>query len=98
MNFNVRVRVVVCLTFWAVLASGQGPRIHSEYGPLAGPDGDLPRKRELWVRHGRVFPGQSPAALRYRAHRQKMQQRAAKLHANAVTALPHDTSTTTWTP
>ena len=100
MNFDVRVRVVVCLTFWAVLASGQGPRIHTEYGPLAGPDGDLPRKRELWFRHGRVFPGQSSAALRYRAHRQKMQQRtlrAAKLHA-AVNALPHDASTTTWTP
>jgi hypothetical protein len=63
MNFDVRVRVVVCLTFWAVLASGQGPRIHSEYGRLAGPDGDLPRKRELWFRQGRVFPGQSPAAL-----------------------------------
>ncbi|MGA8310565.1 MAG: hypothetical protein WB755_11090, partial [Terriglobales bacterium] len=100
MNSRGRFDMLIfwCLISWAALALGQSTRIRSEYGPLSGPD--QPRKRELWFRHGRVFPGQSSAALRYRAHRQKMQQRtlrAAKLRA-MVNALPHDTSTTTWTP
>ncbi len=99
MNLCIRLRVLVCLIVCAAFSFAQSTRIHSEYGPLSGPN--QPLKRELWFRHGRVLPGQSSAALRYRAQRQKMQLRAlrvAKLRAAGVTALPHDTSTTTWTP
>jgi large repetitive protein len=99
MNPCVRLPVLVCLLSCAAFSFAQSKRIHSEYGPLSGPN--QPLKRELWFRHGRVIPGQSSAALRYRAHQQKMQLRAlrvAKLRAAGVTALPHDTSTTTWTP
>jgi hypothetical protein len=99
MNLCVRLPVLVCLISCASFSFGQSPRIHSEFGALSGPNQSL--KREMWFRHGRVLPGQSSAALRYRAHRQKMQLRAlrvARLHAAGVTALPHGVSTTTWTP
>ncbi len=103
MNSCVRSNAVIllCLISGAGLAFGQGTKIHAEYGPVTGPGRDLPLKRELWFRHGRILPGQSPAALRYRAHRQKMQlrtMRAADSRVAGTNALPHATSATTWTP
>jgi hypothetical protein len=103
MNFCGRSNVLIslCLMSSAWLAFGQGTRIRSEYGPLTGPGRDQPLKRELWFLHGRVIPGQSSAALRYRAHRQKMQlraMRAANSRVARTNALPHATSATTWTP
>jgi hypothetical protein len=35
-------------------------------------------KREQWFQRGRILPGHSTAGLRYSAHRQKMQMRAAR--------------------
>jgi hypothetical protein len=60
-----------------------------------------PRQREQWFEHGRAIPGQASAALRYRAHRQKLELRA--LHAAtprsaAVSALPRVVPGTVWTP
>ena len=102
MNFGVRSNVVMLLFLisWTALAFGQGSKIRSEYGPLTRPDREQPFKRELWLRHGREIPGQSSAALRYRAHRQKMHlraMRAANSRVAGTDALPHATSTT-WTP
>ncbi len=103
MNSCVRSNVpfFLCLISCAALAVGQGTKIRSEYGPLTRPGRDQPLKRELWFLHGRVIPGQSSAALRYRAHRQKMQLRAmrdASSRTAGIDAVPHATSATTWTP
>jgi hypothetical protein len=103
MNFGVRSKVIIilCLISWAALAFAQGSKIRSEYGPLTRAHGEQPFKRELWLRHGREIPGQSSAALRYRANRQKMQLRAIRAANSRVAgteALPHATSATTWTP
>ena len=60
-----------------------------------------PRQRELWFSHGRVIPGQSAAALRYRAHRQKLELRALRSAAPRSAgsyAFPRDTPGTVWTP
>jgi hypothetical protein len=60
-----------------VLVFAQGTKIHSPYDPVMDQDRDHPNQREQWFMHGRMIPGQSAAALRYRAHLQKMQLRAA---------------------
>src|SRR5450631_254672 len=92
MNFCVRLHLLLCLTFCAALVSAQGAGIHSI---------DQARQHELWFRRGRTIPGQPAAALRYRAHRQKLQLRA--LHAATPrlagsTAFPRATPGTIWTP
>src|SRR5450755_3565220 len=91
MRVCVRLRLLLGLTFCSVLVSAQGAGIHSI---------DQPRQHELWFRRGRTIPGQPAAALRYRAHRQKLQLRA--LHAAAsrlsgTTAFPRVTPGTIWT-
>jgi hypothetical protein len=55
--------------------------MRSEYDPIADEDRDQPEAREQWFMRGRTIPGESAAALRYRAHLQKMQTRAARLAA-----------------
>jgi hypothetical protein len=95
-----KVLILLFLLARATLALDQGTKIRSEYGLLIRPDPDQTLKREVWFRHVRVVPGQSSAALRYRAHRQKMQlraTRAASARAEGPNALPHDTFTTRWT-
>jgi hypothetical protein len=92
-----KVLILLFLIAGATLALGQGTTIRSEYGLLIRQDPDQTLKREVWFRHGRVVPGQSSAALRYRAHVQKMQlraTRAASARAEGPNAHPHDTSTT----
>ncbi len=103
MNLCARVYVLMFLysIFYAAPIFGQGSRIHSDHGPVSIEDSAQARKRELWFQHGRVVPRESAAALRYRAHRQKLQLRAlrsAQAHAAGVNLLPHDGATTTWKP
>ena len=58
-------------------AFGQGSKLKSEYEPVAEEDRDRPDLREEWMRNGRTAPvGESAAALRLRAHQQKMTMRA----------------------
>jgi len=103
MDSWVRAHVLVFLCFagWAILSFGQDSSVHSDYGALAVPVSDHSRGQELWFRHGREIPGESAAALLYRAHRQKLQLRtlrAAPSGAAGVMALARATSATTWTP
>jgi hypothetical protein len=55
--------------------------MQSPYDPIAEEDADHPVQRDLWFYRGRVIPGESTAALRYRANLQKMQMRAARIAA-----------------
>ncbi len=58
---------------------GQGSKMKSEYEPVAEEDRDRPDLREEWMRNGRTAPpGQSAAALRLRAHQQRMAMRAQR--------------------
>ncbi len=79
--------ILFLLTLSAALAFGQGAQVRSEYEPIAEQDRDHPQEREQWFLHGRLIPGQSAATLRYRAHLQKMQMRAARLAAAQRTGL-----------
>ena len=54
---------------------------------------DHARQREQWFQRGRVVPGQSAAALRYRAHLQKMQKRAIRASQPQASGI-----TEPWTP
>ena len=63
------------------LVFAQGTKIKSEYDPIADTDRDQPGLREQWFMRGRTIPGQATAALRYRAHLQKMQMRTARMFA-----------------
>jgi hypothetical protein len=100
MKFCFRGNII----FFLCLISGtpafaQSKRIDSEFGPVSVTGRDQSLKSELWFRHGRIFPGQSSAALRYRAHRQKMQLRTLRAAESHVAgASPRDISATTWTP
>ncbi len=65
----------------------------------AGSNQNETLRRQLWFAHGRAVPGESAAALRYRAHLQKIQLRAARAAEQArVLSLPQTSSTTTWAP
>jgi hypothetical protein len=56
-------------------------KIGSETNVPAGEPRDQPLQREQWFMGGRISPGESPAALRMRAHQQKVIMRAARLAA-----------------
>jgi large repetitive protein len=56
--------------------------------PIKEQDSDHPRLREQWFMRGRALRGQSAAALRYRAHQQKMQLRAQRASAIKAGAVP----------
>ena len=84
------MRLCRCLAFaFAILLfpglsielSAQGTKVGSEYEPVQEQDRDQPQAREQWFLHGRLIPGESSAALRYHAHLQKMQMRAAQAAA-----------------
>jgi hypothetical protein len=94
MNFCLRPHVLLFLTFCVGQMSAQSTSIR----PVANQQ----RPRELWFRHGRVIPGQSAAALRYGARRQKLQLRAAHAAlsraAAGANALPRTAPGTIWTP
>src|SRR5450755_1739768 len=93
MNFCARFHLFFCLTLCARLVSAQSPAIRSI--------SNQPPQRDAWFGHGRVIPGRSEAAMRYRAQRQKLELRA--LHAAAprvagMTAFPHVAPGTVWAP
>ena len=58
-----------------------GAKMRSEYESIADQDRDQPQARDQWFMRGRLIPGELAAVLRYRAHQQKMQARAARLAA-----------------
>ncbi len=88
--------LVLFLTLVSVALFGQGAKMQSPYDPIAEEDADHPIQRDLWFYRGRVIPGESTAALRYRAHLQKMQMRAARLAA-ASNLQPLTAPTSGWT-
>src|ERR1700694_5478708 len=60
-------------------AFAQGSKRKSEYDPVQEADQDSPDKRAEWNMRGREVPkGESAAALRLRAHQQKMAMRAQR--------------------
>jgi large repetitive protein len=95
------IRLVVFsffLVIWCFPALGQGTKIRPE-SEVAETDRDQPRQREQWFMHGRLIPGESAAALRYRAHRQKMQLRAEQAaRMNTAITTASTTAIGIWTP
>ena len=95
------IRVVALSLLLAIScfpALGQGTKIRSE-SKIAERDRDQPRRREQWFMHGRVVPGESGAALRYRAHAQKMELRAERaLRMNTASTAATTTAIGVWTP
>ncbi len=72
-------------TFLLPSAFGQGSKMKSPYDPIEEADKDNPEKRAEWMSRGRTAPpGQSAAALRLRAHQQKMAMRAQREAAAAA--------------
>jgi hypothetical protein len=93
MNSCFRLYVLLFLTFCVVQVSAQSTTVHAVANQQS--------QRELWLSHGRIVPGQSAAALRYRAQGQKLQLRAAHAalsHMAGTDALPHTAPGTIWTP
>jgi hypothetical protein len=90
MNFRIRISALVGLTFCAAMVSGQSP--------VTRPIADHAQQRELWFRHGRIIPGKTAAALRYRAQRQKLRLRAWQTRTASTNALPRAAPGTIWTP
>ena len=75
----------------------QQPNTQSE-SQIAEQDRDQPRHREQWFMHGRLIPGESGAALRYRAHGQKIQLRSEQTsRMNAGIAAASTTAIGIWT-
>src|ERR1700687_2283551 len=82
-------------------AFAQGSKRKSLYDPIEENDKDRPDKRAEWLMRGRVAPkGQSAAALRLRAHQQKMAMRAARqaVAAKAGRSTTSATATAGWVP
>ncbi len=93
MRLSFCLPLLLCLTLCAELTSAQSAGTRATANP--------PRQREQWFEHGRALPGQSAAALRYRAHRQKLELRAwraAAPRSAGVIALPRDAPGTVWKP
>ena len=78
-------------------AFGQGSKLKSEYEPVAEEDRDRPDLREEWMRNGRTAPaGESAAALRLRAHQQKMTMRARRAAAARTETAQQAAAQTGW--
>src|SRR5579862_6112724 len=98
----MRVRRGLLFTFYVAtfLFAGQS-EIRAQDAITSPPDLQtnlsraLRNKKEQWFRRGRTLAGQSAAALRYRAYRQKLQMRGVALAKATVVA--HATSPVTWT-
>jgi hypothetical protein len=76
-------------------AAAQGSKMNSPTAPIEDADQDNPMARDAWFMKGRTAPpGQSAAALRYRAHQQKMQLRALRAQKYAAGTIgPSPTAT-----
>ncbi len=72
----------IFLSLGSFNAFGQGSKRKSVYDPIEEKDRDRPDLRSEWMMRGRTAPkGQSAAALRLRAHQQKMAMRAQRAAA-----------------
>ena len=98
---GVRALVFLSILFLAFLSSafGQGSKVKSAYDPGEEKDQDRPDLREQWLANGRTAPpGESRAALRLRAHQQKMAMRAQREAALAASgAEPAAPGSAGWT-
>jgi hypothetical protein len=90
--------VLALMSCTPVFAQGAKVTVPSE--PIREEDSDHPRQREQWFMRGRTVPGQSAAALRYKAHQQKMQMRARRRAAMRfqIAATPLALNSAGWTP
>jgi hypothetical protein len=79
-NFSTLILFLLLASFLLPSnAFAQGSKRKSLYDPIEEKDKDRPDKRAEWNMRGREAPkGQSAAALRLRAHQQKMAMRAAR--------------------
>jgi len=104
---NLTMRTISTLTVFLLLvasvfsasAFAQGSKRKSLYDPIEEQDKDRPGKRAEWMMRGREAPkGQSAAALRLRAHQQKMAMRAAREAAakRAGNSAPATPATAGW--
>ena len=99
MNALRRV-VFVASVLWLIFcvspsASAQGSRQISEYDAILEKDREHPASRDAWFMRGRgATSGESAAALRYRAYRQKLQMRRWAA-VNGVT--PNYSGSAAWT-
>jgi len=86
-------------SLFSASAFAQGSKMTSPYDPIKEEDEDRPDKRAEWMSRGREAPaGKSAAALRLRAHQQKMAMRAQReaAAARAGIALPDAPAATGW--
>jgi hypothetical protein len=93
MTAGARLCWLLCLTGCAGLLPAQNIAARLAAGQA--------HRRELWFSHGRVIPGQSAAALRYQAHRQKMGLRnsqAAAPRLSGTNVAPRVAVGTVWKP
>lgn len=79
-SFSTLILFLLLCSFFALPeAFAQGRSQKMRPAPLGDFDEDQPQKRAEWNMHGREAPkGQSAAALRLRAHQQKMAMRAQR--------------------
>src|ERR1700758_724920 len=96
------VSFLICaFTFMpCTLAFGQGAKVTALSEPIREEDRDHPREREQWFMRGRTVEGESAAALRYKAHQQKMRMRAARAAAMRAQSapVPLSSSSAGWIP
>jgi hypothetical protein len=100
-GWSIRLAVLISLAALPVRLPAQGAKAAPSSRPVTMQEPDHPEEREQWFQRGRTVPGQSAAALRYRAHQQKLKMRAARAaqqKASSLAALPAASSTTGWTP
>jgi len=97
-RFLLACLFALTLSFTCTNAFGQGSKMRSPYDPIEEKDKDRPDRRAEWNQRGRIAPpGQSAAALRLRAHRQKMAMRAAReAAAKAGAAGANAPAVTSW--
>jgi hypothetical protein len=90
------------LSIFPTLILAQGAKVNSPTDVLSDADKDNVQQRERWFYRSRVAPaGESPADLRYRAHRQKLYMRslrAQRVSAAAAQGVSPLTPAITWNP
>jgi hypothetical protein len=95
-------RNIFLLALFLALISGgilaaQGSRMKSETTPMGDVDRDNPQGRDQWFLKGRTAPsGTSPADLRLRAHRRKMQMRTMRAQTAVAAGLSAATASGGW--
>ena len=92
---TLSVCILIFSTFFSTSAFPQGSG--KRMVPAEGNDQDLQQKRAEWNMRGREAPkGESAAALRLRAHRQKMAMRAQREAAARAAGAVFSPQVTTW--